>query len=305
MKPCGKLKMILIAILFCGFGSAASACDALEQVKQAAASGDRSKLTTLRAQTRVTVFCDETDVALISRYEAWSMFNEIVMDVGAGTPLIAMRESLDAAREIAPVWQVLDGLGELALARGDYIAAAGYYNDAVADASEEKLTPDAFAPDPEYLRRLIGLADRMRLAVPSAAAGGFRASCKIKFRGIKINKRNVPIRFVTNEVTFTPAGEEEANRTLKCLKANDVKRVKVIAHTDPRGERSYNQLLSERRANALAKYLMQHGFSGDVIAIGLGEDSPLDLDDIEAYDADTLNGMLRRAEIDILETGRE
>jgi outer membrane protein OmpA-like peptidoglycan-associated protein len=52
--------------------------------------------------------------------------------------------------------------------------------------------------------------------------------------------------------------------------------VKVVGHTDSRGEASYNQTLSLRRAEALAKWLMQRpGLEGVRFQVsGAGERQP-------------------------------
>ncbi len=50
----------------------------------------------------------------------------------------------------------------------------------------------------------------------------------------------------------------------------------VAGHTDSRGSDSYNQALSERRANSVAQYLMQKGVAAARIdAVGFGEKYPI------------------------------
>lgn len=66
-------------------------------------------------------------------------------------------------------------------------------------------------------------------------------------------------------------------------------RLSLAGHADPRGEESYNQGLSERRAEAVKKYLVDGGLSADSISTaGFGESRPLG----GSLDAD------RRVEID-------
>jgi outer membrane protein OmpA-like peptidoglycan-associated protein len=48
-------------------------------------------------------------------------------------------------------------------------------------------------------------------------------------------------------------------------------------HTDSDGPKSSNQLLSERRANAVRDYLISNGVNADrLVAAGFGEDYPID-----------------------------
>lgn len=53
-------------------------------------------------------------------------------------------------------------------------------------------------------------------------------------------------------------------------------RIEVVGHTDNTGNASYNQDLSQRRANAVTSVLIQNGVpSGRVAAYGRGENSPV------------------------------
>lgn len=52
--------------------------------------------------------------------------------------------------------------------------------------------------------------------------------------------------------------------------------IQVIGHTDNEGDATYNQVLSERRANAVADVLLGQGIPlGRIEAIGRGEDQPI------------------------------
>jgi len=57
----------------------------------------------------------------------------------------------------------------------------------------------------------------------------------------------------------------------------------ILGHTDHAGGLSYNQALSERRANAAATYLMSEGISGlRMVTRGLGETEPVATNETEA-----------------------
>jgi OOP family OmpA-OmpF porin len=70
-----------------------------------------------------------------------------------------------------------------------------------------------------------------------------------------------------------PTLDEVANK----IKANaDVELVLVTGHTDKLGSESYNQKLSERRANQVKAYLMTQGVSAKRLqASGKGESEPV------------------------------
>ncbi|WKU19430.1 OmpA family protein [Advenella alkanexedens] len=55
-----------------------------------------------------------------------------------------------------------------------------------------------------------------------------------------------------------------------------VKSVLIIGHTDRLGPEAYNQVLSEKRANSVAGYLVSNGVPSSLITVqGLGESQPL------------------------------
>ena len=60
------------------------------------------------------------------------------------------------------------------------------------------------------------------------------------------------------------------------MKRNPEKKIKVIGHTDSTGTEMYNQVLSEKRANAVKTYLTGQGIDGMRInTLGMGESSPV------------------------------
>ena len=63
-------------------------------------------------------------------------------------------------------------------------------------------------------------------------------------------------------------------------------RIQVEGHADSDGEAAYNQLLSERRASAVADWLAAHGVPRSALtAVGLGESRPAVPEDNEAAKA--------------------
>jgi len=77
-----------------------------------------------------------------------------------------------------------------------------------------------------------------------------------------------------------------------------VKEIRITGHTDSIGSRDYNQKLSERRAEAVASYLVSRGVNPKLISTaGMGEDQPV-------ADNSTKEGRAknRRAVIDIIGT---
>jgi len=57
----------------------------------------------------------------------------------------------------------------------------------------------------------------------------------------------------------------------------DLGRVEVAGHTDSKGSDSYNEKLSQKRADSVKKYLVDQGVAADgLLAVGYGETKPLD-----------------------------
>jgi OOP family OmpA-OmpF porin len=85
------------------------------------------------------------------------------------------------------------------------------------------------------------------------------------------------VRFKLNSGELTGESTAILDQVAASLKARpDITSVAVIGHTDSSGAASYNQMLSEKRAKAVADYLASQGVdSGILSSKGMGEDSPI------------------------------
>lgn len=83
------------------------------------------------------------------------------------------------------------------------------------------------------------------------------------------------IYFGFNSSALTPAAKTKLNALSKALKSRNVTSVSIIGFADEIGTESYNQRLSEKRANAVAAYLRGRGIKvmGQSEVRGLGETS--------------------------------
>lgn len=108
------------------------------------------------------------------------------------------------------------------------------------------------------------------------------------------------IFFNSGEAIIQSASIAELDRLHELLKGNPTLRIQINGHTDNVGDDTYNQKLSEQRALAVAKYLLQYGISAErVTSKGFGETRPLVSNDDE-------NGgreINRRTEIEIISIG--
>ena len=89
---------------------------------------------------------------------------------------------------------------------------------------------------------------------------------------------NMPgnVTFATDSSDLSPAFFDVLNSVGMVLDEYDQTVVEVAGHTDSTGTDSYNQALSERRANSVANYLMGQGVMGErLITVGMGERYPV------------------------------
>lgn len=93
-------------------------------------------------------------------------------------------------------------------------------------------------------------------------------------------KINVPIvlegiTFATNKYDITPESEEVLKGALKTLNTYSDIDVEISGHTDNVGSDKNNQILSERRAQAVKNWLVSKGVpSSRITAVGYGEEYP-------------------------------
>jgi len=91
------------------------------------------------------------------------------------------------------------------------------------------------------------------------------------------------ILFDVNQSTLRAAAQQNLSDLVASLEEYEGTDVLVVGHTDSTGEASYNQGLSERRADAARNYLLGAGLDPDrVTAMAMGEEEPIDTNDTDA-----------------------
>ncbi|MDX1271527.1 OmpA family protein [Bizionia paragorgiae] len=93
----------------------------------------------------------------------------------------------------------------------------------------------------------------------------------------KLNSYSRTILFNTGKSNFQQQSYEVLKQITAILKEYPDANFSLEGHTDSVGAKSSNQLLSERRANAVRDYLIANGIAADrLTAKGFGEDFPID-----------------------------
>lgn len=85
---------------------------------------------------------------------------------------------------------------------------------------------------------------------------------------------SMELQFDFNSAKIAQTEEERLNIVAEALRADQLsqKRFEIIGHTDAKGSEQYNQKLSENRAEAVVKYLVDQGVAKNRLKIvGKGE----------------------------------
>ena len=126
--------------------------------------------------------------------------------------------------------------------------------------------------------------------------------------GVKVNAVGCPevgeqimnlegVNFDTAKATIKPDSEVILNSAIGVLNTNASVKVRVEGHTDSRGSDAYNQELSQRRAEAVAAYLVAGGIAADRLsAVGYGESAPV-------APNDTAENMYKNRRVVLVVTG--
>jgi len=84
------------------------------------------------------------------------------------------------------------------------------------------------------------------------------------------------VLFRTDSYTLMPGAYDEIDRVADVLARYPQTMIQIAGHTDSTGDAGYNQVLSERRARAVADALVQRGVNPSRIQIaGMGEAQPI------------------------------
>jgi outer membrane protein OmpA-like peptidoglycan-associated protein len=95
------------------------------------------------------------------------------------------------------------------------------------------------------------------------------------FKGDKIEILQ-QVRFATGKSTILPESFNLLQQVVDAIIKNNVRRVRVEGHTDNRGEKPANQVLSEDRARAVKEYLVAQGIDKDRLeSVGYGDTKPI------------------------------
>ena len=103
------------------------------------------------------------------------------------------------------------------------------------------------------------------------------------------------VAFDVGSANIKPGFAANLDALASQMLAREGSRFSIVGHTDNSGAEDYNQQLSERRAEAVADYLVGQGISAGALSIlGLGESRPI-------ADNATAEGQARNRRVEIFE----
>jgi outer membrane protein OmpA-like peptidoglycan-associated protein len=107
----------------------------------------------------------------------------------------------------------------------------------------------------------------------------------------------IPILFVFREATFTTEGSKAVSLLAEYLKLKRFSFVSLTGHADERGSDKLNMDLSMERLSAVAKFLNDHGFHGELELIPKGKTEHFTGVDRSLFALDELYQLDRRVEL--------
>lgn len=125
-----------------------------------------------------------------------------------------------------------------------------------------------------------GVADYLDQCPDSAAEDRVDSKgCKLK--KVRVDEIKLHVQFATNSSVVPQSAMSEIEGVANFMKAHADLLVDIEGHTDSMGNDSYNKFLSQRRADAVAKVLVEKfGIeAGRVKAVGYGEEKPVATND--------------------------
>ncbi len=116
--------------------------------------------------------------------------------------------------------------------------------------------------------------------------------------GVVMNLGSDAIEFDFDKASLRPENRELLSRIAGVLLTSRGYRIQIYGHTDDVGTASYNQILSEQRAQAVSDYLVEAGIESSIVGTkGFGKSNPL----VSGTSANA-RSKNRRVEIGVIDT---
>jgi len=278
-------------------GPALADCRVLDaDVKAALAQAALPRFDALYAQVQADTSCDAGYRSSVGRLMARIVLSTLPTDADASR--------IEVATKYGRPWQVLVVIGDAYYAKGQWPQAQAAYEEALDDMRDIAANP---APPPaDVEKRAYKRAVQARALAPTYVAtrqvrGEKTGLANPTFRNFTAVSVPVPVQFDVDQDVLTPQGQAAVRDIYAYLSQQQgLGTVRIIGHTDPRGDDAYNFALSQRRATSVAAYLQFLGYHGRLEVQGKGRTEPFQPDDSAKYSPEQIWAFDRRVEYQIL-----
>lgn len=98
--------------------------------------------------------------------------------------------------------------------------------------------------------------------------------------GIKVTLPENMVNFAFDSSELTEASKNNLDKLAQTLVSNTDTNINIYGYTDSKGSETYNQALSDKRANSVKKYLVSKGVAdARMYVMGMGEQNPVATND--------------------------
>ncbi|MBK1620788.1 hypothetical protein CKO42_20605 [Lamprobacter modestohalophilus] len=278
-------------------------CESLAQtIQKAARAGDLVTIGDQAYRIATEPGCPDAYRPKLAQMAAYAYLRVVNERVRAGSSLPEQKGLLVESLELARTWQALAMLGDIEHDQKRYEESSLYYQQALS------LINDPAATETEPPKQVIEtihrkasearmLADRYVSTPINHRSGAAEGLALSSVRSFTVKRVPLPVTFESGSTQFTPKGTEAAEDLAATLLQRATSSISIIGHTDDRGSAVQNQVLSQRRAEAVAAFLRSHGYKGQIITKGLGESEPAILSDPSRYSQEEIWQLNRRVEL--------
>lgn len=281
----------------------AEACDDVHaQAQELLAGQETEALKDLYDASKEQGVCTGTYMNDFGQRVAGALVSEVMTSLNADQTLTQVEGRLIESLAYGRRWQALALLGDLHNEREEFGSAGVRYQEALVVIKDVELTPSP--PQKEVIAGIwkkaeqTGLLASSYVQTPKSRDGEPGGLADVNVRGFIPTRVALPVEFEYDSTLFTAKGRAAAADMADFLTAEQANNIHLIGHTDPKGEMTYNDGLSLRRAQALRNFLAQNGFSGQVTVDGRGEREPMEVDDAGRYSQGQLYQIHRRVELE-------
>lgn len=166
----------------------------------------------------------------------------------------------------------------------------------VESARQDAARPKANAPAGATGAKTVPGAGQSRPVLAEAPPANLGSS-RVQPAPVRADSIPIPITFVYREAAFTDDGRRAATLLLEYLELKKLPTISLSGHADEIGGPVYNMALSKERLDAVARFLREGGYMGQLDLVPRGESEPFTGIDRTRMAEDEVRQLDRRVEL--------